>query len=135
MTLVVLVVWLVQAASGVALLSRRLGHGRPSSLVVSHVGLSTVAIGCWAAFVLTGGVVWGWVAFGLVTAVNTVGDAMLVGRSRRLTGSRGSFAADYGAAIRATLRGRLPRRVTFHALFAGVAYFAALAACIAGSVG
>jgi hypothetical protein len=134
MTVVVLVVWLVQAASGVALLSRRLGQGRPSSLVVSHVVLSIAALGCWAAFVVRHAVVWGWFAFALVTAVNTVGDAMLIGRSRRLAGRRGPFFADYGAAIRATVRGRLPRRVTFHALFAGAAYFTALAACISASL-
>lgn len=135
MTVVVLVVWLVQAAAGVALLSRRLAQGRPSSLVVGHVGLSLLALACWAGFVATDAVAWGWVAFALVTAVNTVGDAMLVGRSRRLSGSSGSFWGDYGAAIRATLRGRLPRSVTFHALFAGVAYFAALAACVVATIG
>lgn len=134
MTVLVLVVWLVQAASGVALLSRRLAHGRPSSLVVSHVGLSVAALACWAAFTGTGAVAWGWVAFALVTAVNTVGDTMLIGRSRRLSGRSGSFRADYGAAIRATLRGRLPRRVTFHALFAGAAYFTALAACLVATL-
>lgn len=134
MSTVVLVVWLVQAASGVALLSRRVGGGRPSSLVVSHVGLSVAALGCWAAFVGTDAVVWGWAAFVLVTVVNAVGDTMLIGRSRRLSGRSGSFRADYGAAIGATLRGRLPRRVTFHALFAGAAYFAALAACLVASL-
>lgn len=134
MSAAVLLVWLVQGASGAALLSRRLGHGRPPALVVGHVGLSVVAIACWVAFVVTGAVGWGWTAFGLVTAGNTVGDLLLVGRSRRLAGEHGAFFADYGAAIRATLRGRLPRRVTFHALFAGAAYFTALGACVAATV-
>jgi hypothetical protein len=135
MSYVVLVAWLIQAAVGLALLRPWLSTGRGIPVaVVAHALSSVTAVGFWVAFVATGRVAWGWIAFVLITIGNSFGDYVLVGRSRRLAGTRSSFFGDYRAAIGATLKGRLPKPVTFHALFAGVVYFGTLAVCIAETV-
>jgi hypothetical protein len=134
MRYVVLAAWLVQAAVGLALLAGWMRHGRRNTVVVvTHVGLSVAAFGMWVAFVATDRVGWGWSAFVIVTVGNGLGDYLLVGRSRRLIGTRASFAKDWARAAGAAFTGRLPGRVTFHALFSGVVYFTALAACIIAS--
>lgn len=130
----VLAAWLVQAAVGLALLAGWITHGRRNIVVVvTHVGLSVAALGLWVAFLATDRVEWGWSAFAIVTIGNGFGDYLLVVRSRRLIGTRSSFAKDWAGAAGAAFTGRLPGRVTFHALFSGVVYFAALAACIIAS--
>lgn len=134
MQYVVLAAWLVQAAVGLVLLAGWITHGRPNlAVVVTHVGLSVAASGLWVAFLATDRVGWGWSAFALVTVGNGFGDYLLVRRSRRLIGTRSSFAKDWAGAAGAALTGRLPGRVTFHALFSGVVYFTALTTCIIAS--
>ena len=134
MSYFVLGAWLIQSAVGVALLAGWLTHGRHNSAVVlPHVGLSVGGLGLWVAFLATDQVAWGWLALGLITVGNSFGDYLLVGRSRQLGGTRSSFFKDYGAAISAVFKGRLPKQVTFHASFAGVVYFTALGACIIAS--
>jgi hypothetical protein len=129
----VLAAWVFQGAVGVRLLVGWLGGRRNASTVLSHAGLSVGALGPWIAFLATADVVWGWMALGLITVGNTLGDSLLRNRWRRLTGIRSSFVRDYAGAVHAVLTGRLPVPVVVHALFAGVVYIAALAACVAAS--
>ncbi|MEH0108991.1 hypothetical protein V6N00_04570 [Tersicoccus sp. MR15.9] len=148
MALVVLAAWVVQAAAGVILLMRwlrrsealrrseglRRPSGRPASAVLTHVGLSVAGLALWIAFLASGSVLPAWLAFAAITVGNGLGDSLLIARGRRLTGERRGFRADYGAAIVAVFRGRMPRVVTFHALFAGVVWFACLGVCVGATV-
>ena len=131
---VVLGAWVIQAGVGVWLFARWLfGGGGGAGTVVTHVAVAAASLVAWMAFVVTGAVAWGWVAFAIVTAGNAIGDSMLVRRHRRRAGTRG-FRRDYGAAIAAVFRGRMPRPVAFHALFAGVVYFTCLGVCIGATI-
>jgi len=136
MDYVVLAFWVIQAAVGVALFVAWLRHGRGGSagMVLTHVALAIVGLALWIAFLATGAVLPAWLAFAALTVGNGVGDTMLVRRYRRTSGSTDTFWKAYGGAIAATFRGALPRRVVFHALFAGVVYFTCLGVCIAASV-
>jgi hypothetical protein len=119
MSYVVLVAWLVQAAVGVLLLTGWLRHGRARSpVVLTHVGLSVLGVACWTTFVVVDQVLWAWAALLLITIGNGFGDNMLLWRTRRMGGSHR----------------RLPLRVGFHALFAGVVYFSTLAVCVVATV-
>lgn len=129
----VLAAWILQGAAGVALLADWFAGRRDASTVLGHVGISVGGLAPWVAFLVTDDVRWGWVALGLITAGNTLGDSLLRKRWRRVTGIGSSFLRDYAGAVRAVLMFRLPTPVVFHALFAGVVYFAALASCIAAS--
>jgi hypothetical protein len=126
----VLAAWILQGAVGAALLVGWLRGRRDASTVLGHVGLSVGGLGPWIAFLASGKVAWGWLALGLITVGNSLGDALLRNRWRRSSGVRASFLRDYAGAVRAVLTGRMPRPVAFHALFAGVVYFAALASCL-----
>ena len=133
----VLGAWVIQACVGVVLLVGWLRHSgvpgagaRGRAAVLAHLLLSLVALGLWVAFVLTHRILLGWVSLGGLTVGNALGDLLLVRRSRRASGNGLSWRADYGTAIRNVFTGRFPRRVAFHALFAGVVYFGALAACL-----
>ena len=131
MAYLVLIAWLVQSAVGIALLLNWWRHGRRAApRVIVHVALGVVALGLWIALLATGAALWGWIAFALITIGNGIGDSMLVRRWRSTIGPSAGFWGDYGRAIRDVFRGRMPRAVTFHALFAGVVYFSCLAACI-----
>lgn len=129
----VLVAWLIQSAVGVSLLVGWLRHGRRAApAVVLHVALALVALALWVFFIATGNVLPAWIAFALITVGNGIGDWLLVRRAQRLPGPVPSNA--YGAAIAAVFRGRMPRSVTFHALFAGVVYFSCLGVCLGASL-
>jgi hypothetical protein len=128
-----LAAWIIQGAVGVGLLPDRLRGRRDASTVLSHVGISAGALGPWIAFLVTDDVAWAWVALGLITVGNSLGDALLRKRWRHLCGNRSSFLRDYAGAVHAVLTGRMPARVAVHALFAGVVYFAALASCVTAS--
>jgi hypothetical protein len=135
MSYLVLGAWLIQSAAGITLLAGWLNHGRPkAAVVVGHAGTSVVALGLWVVFVATGHAIWGWIAVGLITIGNGVGDHLLVERWRRQTSSRAAFFTDYTRTIGSVFAGRLPGQVTFHAIFAGVVYFSALASCIMASM-
>ncbi|OIJ28486.1 hypothetical protein [Nocardioides luteus] len=136
MTYVVLVAWLVQAAVGVLLLTSWVGRGRtPPRTVVTHVAASVLGVASFIAYVLTDGVLWAWAAFVLITIGNAFGDMMLLRRVRAMGGSHLSTINAYKAALRSMFKGRLPLRVSFHAVFAGVVYFSTLAVCIVETVG
>ncbi|WP_019875755.1 hypothetical protein [Sporichthya polymorpha] len=126
----VLAAWLLQAVVGVVLLVGWNRHRQQAGVMLGHVTFSVGGLVPWVAFLVTDRALWGWVALGLITAGNTLGDEVLRGRWRRLSGQQSSLLRDYGAAIGAAVTGRFPPPVTFHALFAGVVYFAALIACL-----
>lgn len=135
MSYIVLVAWLVQASVGVLLLTGWLRHGRPHPrVVVTHVTLSVLGVACWITYVLTDRVLWAWVALLLITVGNGFGDTMLLRRTRSMGGSHLSTVNAYKLALRSMFKGRLPFRVSFHAVFAGVVYFSTLAVCIAATV-
>lgn len=136
MTYVVLVAWLVQASVGVLLLTGWMRHGRiHSRVVVTHVALSVLGVACWIAYVLADQVLWAWAALLLITVGNGFGDNILLRRARALGGRHLSTVDAYKLALRSMFKGRLPIRVSFHAMFAGVVYFSTLAVCIVATVG
>lgn len=135
MSYVVLVAWLVQAAVGVLLLTGWFRHGRARSpVVLAHVGLSVLGVASWTAYVLVDQVLWAWVALLLITIGNGFGDNMLLWRTRRMGGTHLSTVNAYKLALRSIFKRRLPLRVGFHALFAGVVYFSTLAICVVATV-
>ena len=136
MSYVVLVAWLVQAAVGVLLLTGWLRHGRAHPrVVVTHVVLSVLGVASWITYVLADQVLWAWAALLLITIGNGFGDNILLRRTRAMGGSHLSTVNAYKLAIRSMFKGRLPIRVSFHAMFAGVVYFSTLAICIVATVG
>lgn len=135
MSYFVLVAWLVQVAVGVLLVTGWFRHGRAHPrVVITHVVLSVVGLGMWVTYVLADQVLYAWAAFIMITIGNGFGDNMLLRRTRRLGGSHLSKVNTYKLAVRSIFHGRLPFRVGFHALFAGVVYFSTLAVCIAATV-
>ncbi|GGC84401.1 hypothetical protein GCM10011512_09040 [Tersicoccus solisilvae] len=108
--------------------------GRSASTVLTHVGLSLTGLALWIGFLVSGNVLPAWLALAAITAGNSLGDSLLIARGRRLTGERRGFWPDYGAAIAAVFRGRMPRTVIFHALFAGVVFFSCLGVCIGATI-
>lgn len=135
MSYFVLVAWLVQATVGVILLTGWFRHGRTHPRVaISHVALSLLGLGIWVTYVLTDQVLYAWAALVMITIGNGFGDNMLLRRTRSLGGSHLSTVNTYKLALRSIFNGRLPFRVGFHALFAGVVYFSTLAVCIAATV-
>ena len=134
MAYLVLLAGLIQAAVGVSLLVGWLRHGRRRpAVVVGHVAVVTVSLALWIAFSATGLVALAWTAFAVLTVGLTIGDMLLAARARRGVASKTTWA-DYGSSIAAVFRGRMPRRVTFHALFSPVVYFPMLAVCIGATI-
>jgi hypothetical protein len=80
---------------------------------VTHTNFAMVALGLWVVFIATDHVGWGWSAFALITVGNGFGDYLLVGRTRRLIGTRSSLLNDWARSVRAAFTGRLPARITF----------------------
>ena len=135
MAYVVLVTWLVQGAAGIVLLTKWLRHGRRgATTVLTHVACGVVALGFWIAFLATGAVAFAWTAFVIITIGNGIGDSMLVQRWRRTTGQTNGYWQDYGQVVKATLTGRVPASVIFHAWFSPVVYFTCLGVCIGATV-
>jgi hypothetical protein len=135
MRFVLLAAWLVEAAVGLTLVVSWLRTKRhQAGVVAAHVAPTLVAVGLWTSYVVTERVLWGWIAFGIITVSLGFGDAVLLGRTRRLVGPGGSLVADYRNTVGAMVRGRHPQRVIFHAAFSPVVYFGTLAACVAASL-
>lgn len=131
---VVLAAWLIQTAVGVSLFVSWWRGGRTGvPTVVAHAAAGVVGLALWMVFLLTGNAVPAWLAFAVMTVGNGFGDAMLLGRSRGMRGAM-TFWKGYVGAAGDTLRGRMPPRVTFHALFSGVVYFTSLGVCIGATV-
>lgn len=132
---VVTALFAIQAIAGVVLLVAWWRHGRRSAAsIAGHV----VAIGSagvvWVVFAVTGAIGWAWLAVVLLTIGNTLGDALLRRRWRGMSGRSEGFGRDYGGAIGAVFRGRMPKAVVFHALFAGAVYFSCLGVAIGATV-
>ena len=134
MVYVVLVAFMVQATVGASLALTWWHHGRRGApTVITHVATAALGLGLWIAFVVTDSSVLAWSAFAAITVGNTLGDEMLLRRVHRQTGTT-SKRRNYPVAIAAIFRGRMPWRVAFHALFAGVVYFSCLGVCIVSTV-
>ncbi len=136
MALVVLVLWLVQAAVGVTLFVSwlRHAHGRGARTVVTHVVSSLTGLAFWIWFVATGALAPAWIAFVVITIGNGFGDVMLLQRARRLDPAATTTAKAYRVAVSGAFRGALPPRVSFHAIFSGVVYFSCLGVCIGATI-
>jgi hypothetical protein len=136
MAYAVLIAWIIQGAVGLTLFIGWLRHanGRNPRTVVAHLVLSLSGLAFWVWFVVTGSIVPAWIAFAIITAGNTLGDMMLLGRARRLAPEATTLAQRYGVALSAMFRGKLPPRVAFHAVFSGVVYFGCLGVCIGATV-
>ena len=104
-----------------------------ATIVVTHVAAGLLGLALWVGYLGTGSVAPAWLAWAVITIGNGFGEVMLLGRSRSNTGPR-SLRKDYRATIAATLRGELPARVVFHALFSGVVYFTCLGVCIGATI-
>ncbi|MBG6058990.1 hypothetical protein RCH16_003566 [Cryobacterium sp. MP_M5] len=131
---VVLALWLAQATAGVSLAVSwwRGGHtGAPT--VITHIAAGTVGLALWVVFLVAGNVLPAWLALAALTVGNSFGDAMLRGRSRDSRATT-TFWKAYLGAIVDTFQGRMPPRVTFHAVFAGFVYFTCLGVCIGATV-
>ncbi|NEM91130.1 hypothetical protein [Galbitalea soli] len=134
MEYVVLATWIIQASVGVSLLVGWWRGGRSGApTVVIHAAMGVVGFLLWVGFLLSAAVLPAWLALVALTIGNSVGDAMLRGRSRAWRPDA-SFWRSYGGAIVDTVTGRMPPRVTFHALFAGVVYFSCLGVCVGATV-
>lgn len=134
MRFVLLGAWLIEATVGLTLVVSWLRTKRhQAGVIAAHVLPTAVAAALWATYVVTEDIVWGWVSFAIITVSLGFGDAVLLGRTKRLVGPGGSMVADYRNTVGAMLRGRLPGRVIFHAAFSPVVFFGTLAGCIAES--
>lgn len=134
MTYLVLTAWVIQASVGVSLAVTWWRHGRPSASTVRvHTAAAAVGLALWITFIVTESPVAAWAAFVVMTVGNGYGDEMLLRRVHSRTGTT-SKRRNYPVAIAAIFRGKMPPRVTFHALFAGVVYFSCLGVCIAATV-
>jgi len=131
----VLVAWLIQAVAGVWLLTRWLRDGgRGVSVGIAHVALVGASLAAWIVFLVTGAVMWAWISFVVLTVALFVGDSLLIGRQRQRVERVNGLWRDYGAAIAAVFRRRMPALVVFHALFSPVVYFGCLAVCIGATI-
>lgn len=119
--LVVLVLWLRK---------RRPGAQFPTVVVSLHVITALLTLYFWIGFVNDGQARWAWTAFVIMNVNNLLGDAILTGRVRTLTGTVGAWWRDYVAAVRSLIRGQRPKPATLHALLAGAVYIVVLIACL-----
>ena len=133
---VVLAAWLVQGAVGLSMLIGwlRRGRRRGGGTIAVHVVSSLLGLALWIVFLATGALLPAWLALLSITVGNVYGDRMLLGRARRIDPSAITVWQRYGVALSAIFRGKLPPRVAFHALFAGVVYFTCLGLCIGATV-
>lgn len=133
MAYLVLAAWVIQAAVGVSLALTwwRRDRQRPPT-VYTHAAAATTGLVLWVTFTVTANLVAAWSAFVAITIGNTYGDKMLLGRVHSQTGTT-SKHRNYPVAIAAIFRGKMPPRVAFHAVFAGVVYFGCLGVCIAAT--
>jgi len=132
---VVSALFAIQVVAGLVLLLGWWRHGRRSAAsVVGHVVANGSAGLVWVVFAVTGAIGWAWASFVLLTIGNTLGDALLRRRWRGMAGRSDGYGRDYGGAIGAVFRGRMPKAVVFHALFAGAVYFSCLGVAIGATV-
>lgn len=133
MTVLILGGWLVQGAVGATLAVAWWRGRRTSRTVVAHVLSSLVGVAAWTTYVVTDALVAAWVAVLAITIGNGFGDEMLLQRVQHRTGTT-SKRRNYPAAIGAIVRGQMPARVAFHAMFAGVVYFGSLIIAVRATV-
>ena len=125
----------IQAVAGAALLGAWWRRGsRGAAGVVAHVAPNLTSLVLWVVFTITGQAWWAWGAYFVLNVGTAFGDRMLVGRFRGMQGAARDGTADYGGAIAAVFRGRMPPLVTFHALFSAAVYFSCLGVTIAATI-
>jgi hypothetical protein len=130
-----LVVWSVTLLMGIVTLTvwlrkRHAGSRFPTVIVVLHIVTALLGLFFWIGFVMDGQARWAWTTFVVMNVNNLLGDAILTGRFRALSGTIGSWWRDYAQAIRSLLRGQRPKPATLHASLAGVTYVVVLIACL-----
>lgn len=127
--------FVIQIAGGAVLAAGWWRHGRRgAALVITHVTTNLIALGLWVTHAATGEPLWAWNSFFVLTVGTAFGDVMLVHRARRLNGVTSNSGTDYGRAVTAVFRGRMPPLVIFHALFSPVVYFFCLGVTIGATV-
>jgi hypothetical protein len=102
MGIAALVAWLVTALGGFYLLGKWIANGGlkeprtskfPPALIFGHFALAAAGLVVWIAYLLVGGAVLSWVAFGLLVPVALLGFTMLA----RWLGGRRTAATGTGA--------------------------------------
>lgn len=88
----------------------------------------------WAVFIATGAPIWAWVSVVVLVIGIPFGDALMVGRSRAIRRESNPGLRDYGSAVGTVFAGRMPPKVTFHALFSAAVFFGSLGVAIAATV-
>lgn len=133
----VLGAWLIQAIAGIMLLVGWARHARGAAAgsVLAHTLLMVGYLVPWSVFIADGSPVWAWSAVAVLFVGIPFGDAMMVGRSRRIRGEVNPGMRDYGSAIGTVFAGRMPPKVTFHALFSAAVFFGSVGVAIAATVG
>ena len=130
----VLLAFVIQALMGASLLATWWRRGRRDAPTVTvHWVAAVLGLVLWIAFVATDSLVAAWGSFAAITVGNTYGDKMLLARVHHQTGTT-SKRRNYPVVVVSIFRGRMPWRVAFHALFAGVVYFGCLGVCVASTV-
>ena len=133
MAIAALVSWALSILVGVAVLVqwwRRRGGRFPTLIVLSHIATALLGLYFWIGFVLGDGALWAWLAFAVLGVNNGLGDAILTGRFRAVSGTMGTWRQDYGSAIKSLVQGRRPKMASIHAILAGVTSVLVLVACL-----
>lgn len=130
----VLGAWVIQAVVGTTLLVGWARRARSGVAPAVHAVIMLVCLAGWVVFVVTGLVAWAWAAVAALCAGIPFGEVMMVRRSRSIRRERNPGLRDYGSAIRTVFEGRMPPRVTFHALFSAVVFFGSLGVAIGATV-
>jgi hypothetical protein len=134
-----LVLWALTLLMGIVVLTvwlrkRRAGSRFPTVVVILHIVTALLGLYFWIGFVVDGQAKWAWITFVIMNVNNLLGDAILTGRFRALSGTIGSWWRDYGQAVRSLLRGERPRPATLHATLAGATYVVVLIGAVQASL-
>ena len=133
MAIAALVSWALSILVGVVVLVqwwRRRGGRFPTVIVLSHIATALLGLYFWIGFVLGDGALRAWLALVVLSVNNGLGDAILTGRFRAVSGTVGSWRQDYGSAFKGLLQGRRPKMASVHAILAGVTSVLILIACL-----
>lgn len=106
MAIAALIAWLVTALGGFYLLGKWIANGGlkqprtssfPPALIFGHFALAAAGLVVWIVYLLVGGAVLSWVAFGLLVPVAALGFTMLarwIGDRRSAAGAGGGEAPE-----------------------------------------
>jgi hypothetical protein len=88
----------------------------------------------WVMFVITGAAWWAWAAIAVLMVGIPFGERMMRWRSRSARGQASPGSGDYVRAVADVFAGRLPPRVTFHAIFSAAVFFGSLGVAVGATV-